>query len=320
MLRRRPGANSSAMRGTTSWPRGASMTTVAVDDARRQAEALRRSVAASSSGARRARGPRRRRRARAARRACRWRSDAPPSRMRDAVAALGLFGLVRGHDDRQAARSRRSAPSWSQIRRSASGSTPRPGSSSSSSDPGRAAARARSRCAGACRPSRSTPPRRRASPSSISASASSMRRAALGARQAVERGAEAQVLAPGQLEVEARLLEDHAEARAVGRRRRAWRPRRRARSRPPSGGIRPESRRKAVVLPAPLGPSRPKISPGRDLEAERRRARRARRSAGAGRARADARARSRAAAADASCAGAQAIVRSTTSATNSSVR
>ncbi len=49
----------------------------------------------------------------------------------------------------------------------------------------------------------------------MSASAASIRWAARARGEAVERGAEAEVLAAGQLEVEARLLEHHAESRAV---------------------------------------------------------------------------------------------------------
>ena len=112
------------------------------------------------------------------------------------------------------------------------------------------------------------------------------------ARQAVQRGAEAQVLARGQLQVQARLLEHDAEARAVRACRWSTTARPSSASVPACGGSRPASRRNAVVLPAPLGPSRPNSSPGATSKltpssaarvAEP--ARQARRRAGAGRAR-----------------------------------
>ena len=108
MLASRPRGNSSAMRGTSSWPRGASHDDVAVDDPAREPSCAVTS-ARSSSGC----SPRTRTTSPAT-----WarsssgvpsRGHPPAVEHRDAVAALGLLGLVRRDDDAHAAR-RRAAP------------------------------------------------------------------------------------------------------------------------------------------------------------------------------------------------------------------
>src|SRR5579863_2131439 len=97
------------------------------------------------------------------------------------------------------------------MRRSASGSTPRPGSSSSKSD-------------GSCSRTRAISMRRRMPPEYFAAASSarspSPMRASDPSRgeragEAIERGAEAEILTAGQLEIEARLLKHDAEPRAV---------------------------------------------------------------------------------------------------------
>ena len=101
----RPAGNSSAMRGTTSWPRGASTTTS--PSTTRPASPRRAVIVARSSSGR---SPRTRTTSPAT--CARSSSGVPVARDaaavqdRDAVAALGLLGLVRGHDDAGPARRR----------------------------------------------------------------------------------------------------------------------------------------------------------------------------------------------------------------------
>ena len=84
---------------------------------------------------------------------------------------------------------------------------------------------------------------------------------------AVELGVQPQVLLGGEVAVERRVLEDEADVAAdvvaLARRRRG---RRRARC-PTVGVASVQSMLIVVVLPAPLGPRKPKTSPGGDLEA-----------------------------------------------------
>ena len=77
----------------------------------------------------------------------------------------------------------------------------------------------------------------------------------------VELGQQPQVGAPGQIRVEAGLLDEpadllqHVAAEMIERATQQL-------DVPPSGRIRPNSIRSSVVLPAPLGPSSPRTSPG----------------------------------------------------------
>ena len=112
-----------------------------------------------------------------------------------------------------------------------------------------------------------------------------MRRAAWRARHAVERRAQRQVLAPAELEVDARLLKHHAEARAVGRRRRAG-GRAVELDRAAVGGQQPRQHAERRGLAGAVGAEQAEDLAGLDLEADSRRARRARRSACAARCRA----------------------------------
>ena len=89
-----------------------------------------------------------------------------------------------------------------------------------------------------------------------------------------------QVLAHGQPHEQLGLLERPGQPlrRPAPGARRWSRPRRAASTRPALGRSRPDSTASSVDLPAPLGPTRPAMLPGLDLEATRRRARSARRS------------------------------------------
>ena len=113
----------------------------------------------------------------------------------------------------------------------------------------------------------------RASPrpaSPANSSSSGMRAATARARQAEVAAVHQQVLGDGEVRIEVVELRHHADAPARLARARAAPARRGARSRRRPDRVRPRQRRSVVVLPAPFGPSRPKHSPGRDLEIERR--------------------------------------------------
>ena len=99
-------------------------------------------------------------------------------------------------------------------------------------------------------------------------SSAGMRAADRGVGDAEVAAVDEQVLGDGEIGVEVVELRHHADARARLARRAPAPARRAARSSPPSGSISPRHRRSVVVLPAPLGPSRPKHSPRRELEVD----------------------------------------------------
>ncbi len=91
--------------------------------------------------------------------------------------------------------------------------------------------------------------------------AQAMRSRFLLAAEAVGAREEIQVLADRQLPIERKLLRDVAQM-LPRRGARSWRTSTPATFKvPPEGGKSPQSMRNVVVLPAPFGPSRPKISP-----------------------------------------------------------
>ena len=126
---------------------------------------------------------------------------------------------------------------------------------------GGARARPRGRAAGACRRSRSSPGAwRRRRGRSARAARSRALRASL-ARQVVEPADHLEVLEAGQVLVDRRVLAGEADLARAARRRRARRRARRRGRCPRRAASSVVRMRTAVVLPAPLGPSRPSTVP-----------------------------------------------------------
>ena len=169
-----PAGNSSAMRGTISWPRGA------LDQRRRRrrprpARPSRLAMASAQSprAARRARAPRRRRRARAARRACRRATSLPPSRIAmrwQRSASSGWWVVTMTLRPRARAPARRSDPRC--------GAAPR--------DRRRGPARRAAGASGSCSSTRAISIRRRMPPEYFAAASSARAPSSISAQRLVD--------------------------------------------------------------------------------------------------------------------------------------
>ena len=189
-----------------------------------------------------------------------WASMRPASRIAIAVAIFGLFHEMRGDDDRHALLGQRRDPPPELAPRQRIGAAGRLVEEQDLA--ARAAAPPPSPGAACSRPAIAR------SASCISGFSSNCRErpgdalALAAAAKPVGAGEEIQVLGDRELPVERELLRHVADA-LPGRRARGAQIEPATRSVPPVAGSRPQSMRNVVVLPAPFGPSRPKISPRR---------------------------------------------------------
>ena len=119
----------------------------------------------------------------------------------------------------------------------------------------------RGRGGGACRRSRSSPAGRRPRRGRSARAAAAPARATRPRAQVVEPADHLEVLEPGQVLVDGRVLAGEPDLRRAARPRRLTTSRPATRALPPVGGSSVVRIRTAVVLPAPFGPSRPSTVP-----------------------------------------------------------